>query len=56
MTTVLLSTRGKFGVFVASEMDLFLIISIGIKRLDTVIGSSVLGVAGIPILSLAIIQ
>ena len=56
MTTVLLSTRGKFGASVASGIDLFLIISIGMKHLDIVIGSSVLEVAGIPVLPLAIIQ
>ena len=49
-------TRGEFMVSAASEMDLFLIIFIGKKQLDIVIGSSVLGVAGIPILPLTIIQ
>ena len=49
-------TKRKFRVSAASGMDLFLIISFGKKQLDIVIGSSVLGVAGIPILPLAIIQ
>ena len=49
-------TRGEFRVSVASVMDLFLILSIGKKELDIAIGSSILGVAGIPILPLAIIQ
>ena len=49
-------TRGEFMVSAASGMDLFVMIFIGRKQLDIVIGSSVLGVAGIPILSLAIIQ
>ena len=48
--------RGEFRVYAASGMDLFLIISIGMKQLDIVIGSSVLGVAGTPILPLAITQ
>ena len=45
MTKVLLSPEGNF-----------LIISIGMKQLDIVIGNSVLGVVNIPILNLAIIQ
>ena len=49
-------TRGEFRVSAASEMDLFVIIFIAGKQLDIVIGSSVLGVAGIPILPLAIMQ
>ena len=49
-------TRGEFGVFAAFSMDLFVIISIGKRQLDIVIGSSVLGVAVILILTLVIIQ
>ena len=49
-------TRGEFRFSAASGMDLLLIISIGLKQLDIVIGSSVLELAGIPILPLAIIQ
>ena len=49
-------TRGKFRVTAASGMDLFLIICIRKKQLDIVIRSSVLGVVGILILSVAIIQ
>ena len=49
-------TRGEFRVSAASGMDLFLIISIGKKQLDIVIGSSVLGVVGIPVLPLVIMQ
>ena len=46
--------RGEFMVSAASGMDLFLTISIGKKQGDIVIGSSVLGIAGILILPLAI--
>ena len=49
-------TRGEFRVSAASGSDLFIIIFIGRKQLVIVIGSSVLGVAGIPILPMAIIQ
>ena len=49
-------TRGEFRFSAVSGMDLLLIISIALKQLDIVIGSSVLGLAGIPILPLAIIQ
>ena len=47
-------TRGEFRVSAASGMDLFVIIFIGKKQLDILVGSSVLGVADIPILPLAI--
>ena len=49
-------TRGEFRVSAPSGMDLFVIIFIARKQLDIVIGRSVLGVAGIPILPLAIMQ
>ena len=49
-------TRGEFSFSAASGMDLFVLIFIGRKQLDIVIGSSVLGVAGIPIQPLAIMQ
>ena len=49
-------TRGEFRVSAASGIDLVLIISIGKKQLDIVIGSSVLEVVGIPIPPLVIIQ
>ena len=49
-------TQGEFRVSAVSGMNLFLIISIGMKQLDIVILSSVAGVGGIPILPLAIIQ
>ena len=51
--------RGEFRVYAAYQGILgylFVIIIIGRKELDIVIGSSVLGVAGISILPLAIIQ
>ena len=40
-------TRGEFRVSAVSGMDLFVIVFIGRKQLDIVIGSSVLGVVGI---------
>ena len=49
-------TRGEFRVSAASGMDLFVLIFIGRKQLDIVIGSSVSGVVGIPIQPLAIMQ
>ena len=49
-------TREEIRVSAASRMDLFVIIFIGRKHLYIVIGGSVLGVAGIPILPLAIMQ
>ena len=49
-------TRGEFKVSAVSGMELFLIIFIGRKKLEIVIERSVLGVAGIPILPLAIMQ
>ena len=49
-------TSGEFRVSAASGMDLFMIVFIGRKQLDIVIGSSVLGVVGIPILPLAIMM
>ena len=49
-------TRGECKVSAASGMDLYLIISIGMKQLDIAIGSTLLGVAGIPIVPLVIIQ
>ena len=49
-------TRGKFRFSAASGMDLFVLTFIGRKQLDIVIGSSVSGVAGIPIQPLAIMQ
>ena len=48
--------RNEFRVSAASWMDVFVIIFIDKKQLDIVIGSSVLGVVGVPILPLAIIQ
>ena len=45
-------TKGEFKVSAPSGMDLFVIIFIGRKQLDVAIGSSVLVVAGIPILPL----
>ena len=48
--------KSAFRVFAMSGMDLFVIIFIGKKQLDFVIGSSVLGVVGILILPLAILQ
>ena len=49
-------TRGEFRVYAASGMDLFVIIFIDRKQLDIFMESSVLGVAGILILPLAIIR
>ena len=49
-------TREGFGVSAASGMHLFVTIFIVKKQLDIVIESSVLEVAGIPILHLAIMQ
>ena len=49
-------TRGEIKVSAASGLDLFAIIFIGRRQLDIVMGSSVLGVACIPILPLASIQ
>ena len=48
--------KGEFRVCVASGIDLFVIILIYRKQLDIVMESSVLGVAGILILPLAIIR
>ena len=47
-------TRGESRVSAASGMDLSLIIFIALGQLDIAMGSSVLGIAGIPILPLAI--
>ena len=48
--------KGEFRVCAASGIDLFVIIFIYRKQLDIVMESSVLGVAGILILPLAIIR
>ena len=49
-------TRRESRISAASGMDLSMIIFIASKQLDIAIGSSVLGVVGIPILPLAVFQ